>query len=146
MKELEEVSQNIAISLNTAANSLLHLFNSGTGGYDLTVQVLPHEVVESTGLISVQSGRITYNDVSRAQEAALSIKSDNQLIVPLGTSWRYELDDGMQTNSMPIGFPSSKLIVAVKIFKMPANQYQKWSILSSATSRWMNSFVVELLD
>lgn len=143
---MKEGVPRVVVNSQTSANDLLQMLNAGTGGFELALRVLPDEALRSTALVSVPSGTISYKDISRVQETALSIRLVNELIIPLTSTWQYELDDELNMNAMPIGFPCKKLVARVAVLKLSANQFQKWHILSTAANRSMVSLSVELVE
>ena len=134
--------------LVTATNpdaDFMAALSATTGDFNLVLQITPHDVIKSTGMIAISSGTITARDVGRAVEAAMSLPCSNLTFLHASQNCAFSVDGSVQTEFMPIGLPAKKLEVKMELVRICDKILPRWCEWAEVLGRNMVGGRVELI-
>lgn len=145
VKNWELEAQDIRVTLKTTEAEFLKLFESGLGDINLILEVYPEDIFTSTGMVSIRSGVITLDDVVRALDAALTLQSSHEVIVPINNDFNYVIDECVRSMVMPIGLPGMRLDVSVQLVRIPKKFLLNWNMIAVAFHEGLRVWQIALL-
>jgi len=86
---IKQLLPEFKISLTESDTDFMRQLSATMGDFSFVLQVLPNDVIKSTGMIVIPSGIITVDDVGRVLSAAMPPEHNNEVILPASTTCHY---------------------------------------------------------
>ncbi len=151
---IKQVVQEIKIpfvpNAATADKDFMAALSTTTGDFSLVLQVLPKDVIRSTGMVAIPSGIVTASDVGRVLEAATSLLCKDDVIMHASPTYSFVVNNELHTELMPLGMPATRLDVTVELVRIPSRLQQCWCEWTTALGHnlivWRIEVVAEALS
>lgn len=139
------MTQTIMVSESTSDSDMLTALSAGSGDFEVVWQLQSEDAFQSTGMVAIESGIVTANDVARVLEVAMSLNvASGMVLVQASTVCLYFVGDDIQTEYMPLGLPGKRLEAKLSLGLIPSGTLQRWKILASAAGRKMTGWRIEV--
>lgn len=105
----------------------------------LELFVCESDIFYSTGMVSLPSGVVSFNDVSRALDAAMNMHAPEELHLPVSNDFLFKVDDKIEVKSMPIGILGRFLEAKVPMVRLPISNtvwHRLHEIQGNTSVRW----------
>lgn len=123
---VQEVKVPLITNAATADKDFMAALSTATGDFNLALQVLPKDVIRSTGMVAIPSGIVTANDIGRVLEAAMSLPCKNDVIMHASPAYSFVVNNELHTELMPIGMAATRLDTTISLVRIPTVMQQRW--------------------